>query len=116
MAARFHHPPQSHRPARRRAGLPALLVVPDRLAPVLPMPRPAARPSRLVVLSCGPCGLTGDPAPAGEVEQAAGSHDDQHHDGTPTAELHTVHTLRSPRATGFQRSRPAAGPDLGGAA
>ena len=111
MAARFHHPPQSH---RRRTGPPALLLVPDRLAPVLPMPRPAARPSRLVVLSCGPCGLTGDPAPAAEVEQAAGPHDHTHHDGRPTAELHTVHTLRAPRAAGSRR--PAAGPDLGGAA
>ena len=107
MAARFHSPhPRPIR--RRRPGAPALTPVPDRLAPVLPMPRPAARPTRLVALSCRPCDLAADPAPAAEAEQAAGAHDDRHHAGRPTAELHTVHTLAG--------ARPAGGPDLGGAA
>ncbi len=106
MAARFHVP--QPRPTRRhRPGVPALAVVPDRLAPVLPMPRPAARPVRLVLLSCPPCELAADPMPAADAELAAGEHDDPHHAGRPTAELRTD-------------SRPtyvlSAGPDLGGAA
>ena len=110
MAARFHHPP---RPGRLRVTAARLRPVPDQLATVLPMPRPAARPSRLVVLTCVPCGLTADPTPAAEAEQAAGAHDDIYHSGRPTAELHTVHTLRLSSAS----SRGlAGGPDLGGAA
>lgn len=108
MAARFHVP--QPRTRRRRPGIPALTVVPDRLAAVLPMPRPAARPVRLVTLTCPPCDLTADPTPAGEAETAAGAHDDQHHAGQPTAELHT-----DPRPT-YVLGRTASGPDLGGAA
>jgi hypothetical protein len=104
MAARFHIPPRPH---RRRAGPPALALVPPLLAPVLPMPRPAARPARLVLLSCPACELATDPMPAPAAEQLAGTHDDLHHGGRPTAELRTdprpSHTL-------------GAGPDFGGAA
>jgi hypothetical protein len=74
------------------------------------MPRPAARPIRLVRLSCPTCNLTADPMPAADAEQAAGAHDDQHHAGQPTAELRT-----DPRPA-YVLGRPAGGPDLGGAA
>jgi hypothetical protein len=109
MAARFHVP-QPHPARRRRPGTPALTLVPDRLAPVLPMPRPAARAVRLVLLTCRPCDLAAEPMPAVEAEHAAGLHDDKHHDGQPTAELHT-----DPRPT-YALGRPTGGPDLGGAA
>lgn len=109
MAARFHVP--QPRPHRRRSSPPALAVVPDRLAPVLPMPRPGARPVRLVLMTCRPCDLAADPMPAAEAEQAAGDHDDQHHTGQPTAELRTY-----PRLTYALSAGPTAGPDLGGAA
>ena len=109
MAARFHVP-QPRPTRRRRPGAPALAVVPDRLAPVLPMPRPAARPVRLVLLTCRPCNLTADPMPAALAEHAAGEHDDQHHAGQPTADLRT-----DPRPA-YILGRTAGGPDLGGAA
>lgn len=109
MAARFHT--SQPRPIRRRRpGAPALAVVPDRLAAVMPMPRPAAWPVRLVSLTCRPCDLTADPVPAPQAEHAAGEHDDQHHAGQPTAELHT-----DPHPV-YVLGRTAAGPDLGGAA
>ena len=109
MAARFHIP-QPRTTRRRRPGASTLTVVPDRLAPVLPMPRPAARPTRLVLVSCRPCDLTADPMPAAQAECAAGEHDDQHHAGQPTAELRT-----DPRPA-YAFGRTASGSDLGGAA
>src|SRR5690349_3957527 len=110
MAARFDSP----HPRRRhcRPGAPPLTAVPDRLAPVMPMPRPGLRPARLVLLSRPACDYTAEPAPPADAEQAAGAHDDQHHNGRPTAELHTVHTLRP----GSTARTPVGGPDLGGAA
>ena len=110
MAVHFHTPHPPRRP--RRPGAPALTLVPALLAPVLPMPRPAIRPVRLVLLSCPCCQLAADPMPAAEAEQLAGTHDDLHHAGRPTATLHTVHTLtpgRAPRTS-------VDGPDFGGAA
>ena len=109
MAARFHVP-QPRPTRRRRPGTPALALVPDRLARVLPMPRPAARPTRLVLLTCRPCDLTTDPMLPADAEHAAGEHDDQHHTGQPTAELHT-----DPQPV-YVLGRTAGGPDLGGAA
>jgi hypothetical protein len=110
MAARFHSP----HPARRRcrAGAPPLTAVPDRLAPVVPMPRSAVRSTLLVLLSCPICDYAAESASAAEAEQAAGAHDDRHHSGRPTAELHTVHTLSAKSTVG----KPAGGPDFGGAA
>jgi hypothetical protein len=66
----------------------------------------------LVLLSCPVCDYAAEPAPPAEAEQAAGAHDDQHHSGRPTAELHTVHALRAGRAA----ESPVGGPDVGGAA
>ena len=107
MAARFHLP--QPRPARRRRPhTPPLTAVPDRLAPVLPMPQPGVRPTRLVLLTCPVCDYAADLAPAAEAEQAAGVHDDQHHGGRATAELRRIHTVG--------QRRPSSGPDLGGAA
>ena len=74
------------------------------------MPRPATRPTRLVLLSCEPCGLAADPMPAADAEQAAGVHDDQHHNGRPTAAPRT-----DPRPA-YELRLPTGGPDLGGAA
>ena len=74
------------------------------------MPRPAARPTRLVLLSCRPCDLTADPMPPAAAEHAAGEHDDQHHAGQPTAELRT-----DPQPA-YVLGRTAGGPDYGGAA
>ena len=107
MAARFHHPPRPH---RRRLGAPRLALVPSPLAPV--MPRPAARPVRLVLLSCPSCDLAADPMPAEPAEQLAGTHDDLHHGGRPTAVLRT-----DPRPTyTVGAGGPVDGPDFGGAA
>ena len=119
MAAHFHTPHPTRRPHRAsRPGTPALTLVPAALAAVLPIPRPAARPTRLVLLTCPPCDLAADPMPAADAEQAAGAHDDHHHDGTPTATLHTVHTPGSTRPAHARSTagRPGGGPDLGGAA
>jgi hypothetical protein len=111
MAARFHIPP---RPTRRRTGEPTLTLVPSRLAPVLPMPRPAARPVRLVLLSCPSCDLAADPMPAPAAEQLAGTHDDLHHAGRPTAVLRTDPDPGPVRTV--HAGRPVGGPDLDGAA
>ena len=109
MAARFHIPPRPHpKHRRRRPGSPALALAPAPLATVHVMPRPAARPVRLVLLSCPTCDLAADPMPAAAAERLAGAHDDLHHDGRPTATLRT-----DPRPA--HRLSPA-GPNLDGAA
>jgi hypothetical protein len=109
MDARFHIPPRPNR--RRRPGTPALALVPPLLAPILPMPSPADRPARLVLLSCPSCELAADPMPAAAAEQLAGTHDDLHHGGRPTA------VLRTDPAPGRRVDFPPVdGPDYGGAA
>ena len=117
MAALAHspHPSRRHRRAHR-PGAPALTFVPAGLAAVLPMPRPAARPSRLVLLSCQVCDLDTDPVPPAAAEHAAGVHDDTHHGGRPTAELHTIHTLARFLPPPVDGGPDFPGPDLGGAA
>ena len=116
MAALFHspHPFRRHRAAR--SGARALTLVPAGLAAVLPMPRPAARPSRLVLLSCPVCDLDTDPVPPAVAEHAAGVHDDREHGGRPTAELHTIQTLTRPLPVPIDGGPGFPGPDLGGAA
>ncbi len=89
MAARFHHPP---RPARRtRTGRTARLTcLPPPAAPLAAvhvMPRRSPHPTPLVVLDCLPCGLHAGPFLLPEAVQAAGTHDDRRHDGTPTAAI-----------------------------
>jgi hypothetical protein len=106
MAAPFHVP-HSHR-RRRFPASPAVALVPPPLAPVFVMPRPAPRPARLVLLSCPSCDLAADPMPAEQAEQLAGTHDDLHHGGRPTAVLRT-----DPRP-GYTLG--AGGSDFGGAA
>lgn len=88
MAARFHHPPRPTRRTRtgrtgRLTCLPAPVAVP--LAAVHVMPRRTPRPTLLAVLDCPPCGLHDGPYVLPEAVQAAGTHDDLCHDGTPTA-------------------------------
>jgi hypothetical protein len=111
MAARFHYPPRT---GRRRPETPAprLALVPPALAPVVPIPRPHARPVpiRLVLLSCPVCDLATDPMPAAEAEQLAGGHDDQRHGGQPTA------VLRTDPSTAYALGLAGDGPDHGGAA
>lgn len=93
MAARFHRPPRPTRRtgrtrtgrAGRSAGLTSLPApTPTPLAAVHVMPRPAPRPARLAVLDCEPCGLHAGPFLLPEAVQAAGTHDDLRHGGTPT--------------------------------
>lgn len=109
MAARFHIPPRPHpQRRRRRSGSPALALATAPLATVHVMPRPAARPVRLVLLSCPVCDLAADPMLTPAAEQLAGAHDDLHHGGRPTA------TLRTDPRPAHQLS--PAGPDLDGAA
>lgn len=117
MAARFHSPHPSRRPRRAtRPGAPTLTLVPAGLAAVLPMPRPAARPAGLVLLSCPVCDLDTDPVPPALAEHAAGVHDDREHGGRPTAELHTLHILSRALPVPVDGGPGFPGPDLGGAA